>query len=457
MSKGITDRAVPALLFTATLLLLPPGLDAGTYFQVVDRGAFSPGPGELPPFAIMHPLGYDGPGGTLTIKVCVRAGQNYLITPVQESIAVWNALTPTTANCENCFLAGEEAPNGAFDTASVLVHELGHCAFGLDHINLVEGDDPATSERVGSCDVNQNGTCGEATSFTASFNTTRVLDGGSGIRGDADDAPENNCLILESARGLATEYNIASPPPEWKPLEDPACLVGVGCPGGERCCPACPGPECPSLPWQIGDISYFRTADNNPFVIDATVIDKDSYSRNDSNLPPGDSYAASANRAVGEALGLQNSQAVMYSVLAPTTAYLGLVADDVNMVKMAMTGADRDGGTADDYTIQLQYEPNCSAADLEVQRGNEWIATDNLSTLGSCIADTVDSFAQPPQLRFHHTLVAAEPVESRIVIELNPRVAFEFNLLLYSGFETGDLSEWSAVVPSPGSVLHDLD
>lgn len=41
-----------------------------------------------------------------------------------------------------------------------------------------------------------------------------------------------------------------------------------------------------------------------------------------------------------------------YSLLEDPTRYLGLTADDVNMVKMGMTGADRDAGTPDDYIIQ---------------------------------------------------------------------------------------------------------
>lgn len=448
MKKLTLYRSALLALLAASGLFLPLPLHAGTYFDVFELGTNSPGPDELPPFAIVHPIGYDGAGGTLTVKVCVREGQDDLITPVQEAIAIWNGLTPTTGNCQDCVLWEETGPaSGLFDTTSVLVHELGHCAFGLGHINLTEDNRSPTNGRVGSCDVDQDGFCDEDTSFTASFNATRVLDGGSGVLGDADDAPENNCPILGSAHGLSSPTGGASVPRDWKPFDDPECLLGLGCAGGPSCCPACPGPECPSTPWQIGDISYFRTADNNPFVIDATVIDKDSYSRNDLNLPAGDSYAASANRAVGEALGFQDSQAVMYSLLVRRSEFVGLGADDVNMVRMAMTGADRDAGTADDYTVQLAYEPSCGNADLEVQRGNEWIAMNNVMTLGACIAETVDSFSQPPQLRFHHTLVPVEPIESRLVLELNPRMPLDFAVLLYSGFETGDLSEWSAVVP----------
>ena len=228
-----------------------------------------------------------------------------------------------------------------------------------------------------------------------------------------------------------------------------ACLLGLGCPGfPETCCPPCPS-LCPSLPWQLGDIAYFRIADNNPFIVDATVIDRDTYSRNDMVLPVGDNYAASANRAVGEQLGFQNSQSVMYSLLEHGTRYSSLAADDVNMVKMGMTGADRDAGTADDYTIQLAFDSACTTSDVRVQLGNTHIDPQNMTTLGVCIASIEDSFAQPAQQRFHHTLVPRLPLETQIVVELNPAILWDFAVVFLSGFETGDFSEWSDVVPPP--------
>lgn len=443
----------PAPVFAATLLLGTVPAFAGTYFQVFDRGQLSPGPDDVPPFAIMHPIGYDGTGGMLTIGICVRAGSEEPVTPTQNAIAMWNALTPMTGNCVNCFLWEEPSPpESSQNPTTTLVHELGHCAMGLDHINLEEDTRAASTPRVGSCDVNDNGTCGEHTSFTANFNVTRVtsmsVPPGPNVLGDSEDVQSNGCPILgdlSNVPSLILQTHQATTSPE----STTACLLGLGCPGfPETCCPPCPS-QCPSVPWQLGDIAYFRIADNNPFVIDATVIDKDSYSRNDLNLPSGHNYAASANRAVGEQLGFQDTQSVMYSLAEDGMQFLGLTADDVNMVKMGMTGADRDAGTADDYTIQLVYENDCATADIEIQLENEYINPNNTTTLAVCAADIMDSFAQPPQLRFHHTLVPFVPVETRIVVELNPRVVWDFNLVFRSGFETGDFSEWTEIVPPP--------
>lgn len=120
------------------------------------------------------------------------------------------------------------------------------------------------------------------------------------------------------------------------------------------------------------------------------------------------------------------------------------------MVKLGMTGADRQAGTADDYTIELVYEADCTTAEIEVQLENEYISPANTDTLAVCIADIEDSFSQPPALRFHHTLLPFTPVETRIVIELNAAINWDFSHLVFlSGFETGDFSEWSEVVEEP--------
>jgi hypothetical protein len=401
----------------------------------------------------MHPVGYDGSGGVLTVGICVRVGSEDLIPYVQNTIALWNALTPTTGNCENCVLWEEPVPPRSFvDTFSVLVHELGHCAMGLHHINLEEDTRAATTPRVGSCDVNDNGTCGEHTSFTANFNVTTVMSTPNPINilGDSEDVQSNGCPILQNLGNQLSPPPLQSSAATGEPVEPKtACLLGLGCPGfPETCCPPCPS-LCPSLPWQLGDIAYFRIADNNPFIVDATVIDRDTYSRNDMVLPVGDNYAASANRAVGEQLGFQNSQSVMYSLLEHGTRYSSLAADDVNMVKMGMTGADRDAGTADDYTIQLAFDSACTTSDVRVQLGNTHIDPQNMTTLGVCIASIEDSFAQPAQQRFHHTLVPRLPLETQIVVELNPAILWDFAVVFLSGFETGDFSEWSDVVPPP--------
>jgi len=95
-------------------------------------------------------------------------------------------------------------------------------------------------------------------------------------------------------------------------------------------------------------------ADNNPVIVDATVIDEATYSRSvAANLPAGHTWAANGNRRVAESLGVPLTQAVMYGLTVPEHEYSGLSADDVNMVRMGIAGEDLMAGTKDDYTVEL--------------------------------------------------------------------------------------------------------
>ncbi|NJL28455.1 MAG: hypothetical protein HC897_11495 [Thermoanaerobaculia bacterium] len=193
---------------------------------------------------------------------------------------------------------------------------------------------------------------------------------------------------------------------------------------------------------QVEDIAWYRRLDNNPFVIDTVVIDKDSFSRSTTNLPAGHHYAMSANRAIGALLGFANTQAVMYSGIQLNMRYSGLAADDVNMVKMGTTGADRDAGTPDDYSIVLRYQNDCAGAHIQVRLDGTFIG----DSTGACIADMQTSFPQG-LLKVHYTL---KPVTgfSVLMVDLNPLEPWDFGPHVFSsGFENGDFSEWSAHFP----------
>lgn len=84
---------------------------------------------------IVHTIGYSGTGGTRRVTVCLEPGfplAEQAEPRILDAVSNWNALTPTTRN-----VAGG-LPAGQYDFASILMHELGHCAFGLGHVN--DGD-----------------------------------------------------------------------------------------------------------------------------------------------------------------------------------------------------------------------------------------------------------------------------------------------------------------------------
>lgn len=160
----------------------------------------------------------------------------------------------------------------------------------------------------------------------------------------------------------------------FEPRTHQTCVESIGsscqgiflCPNPPICCPPCPGADCPIAPMDVLDLAWYRITDNDPFILQSFLVDKDSYSRSVVNLPIGDSYAASANRLVGEELGYPNAQSVMFSTRDSDTVELGLAADDANMVWMGRSGADRDAGTADDYSVQLVFTRDCPSAAVEV-------------------------------------------------------------------------------------------
>ncbi len=375
----VTMAKIMAWLLLSGLIVAVPAAQAGVWFLVDSQEA----PGSPPLFGIVHPPGFTGAGGHLTVRACTAPLAIDVRPALQNAMALWSELTPNTGNCQLCQRAEDiplVAPVGPH-LASVILHELGHCAMGLAHVNLTQGMFP--------------------TSFTNNVDSVSIDVGLDGVRGSADDRP--------------------SPLP------------------GTRL------------------IHWFRIADNNPVVVDGTIIDQDSFTRALSSLPSGHVWSASANsdfRSAGDdtsdLLGFPNTQAVMYSFHSERQVYTGLSADDVSTVKMAMTGLDNEAGTGDDYTFGLQFEPDCAQANIEVQLVDPTVDPDlPPGALGRCIAE-VTGIPNPPNQTQHFFLHPATG-NARILIKINDNVVWDYELVLRAGFESGDTTEWSSVVPAaPG-------
>lgn len=185
-------------------------------------------------------------------------------------------------------------------------------------------------------------------------------------------------------------------------------------------------------------------------IVDSTVIDINTYSRSvapPTDLPAGHGWAANGNRKVAEeSLGFPNTQAVMYSRGVRGMRYAGLSADEANTVRMGMTGADKIAATADDYTVVLRYEPNCEAGDIVVNF--KPLAE---GTVGACLADIALSFPPPnPILAQHYSIVRViiGGVVFDLEVTLNSDLPWDFTEPIFAdGFESGDTSAWSGVVP----------
>lgn len=182
-------------------------------------------------------------------------------------------------------------------------------------------------------------------------------------------------------------------------------------------------------------IHWYRRSDNDPVVIDdGTVIDEATFTRALSALPVGHRWPASANRVVAESLGSPNTHAVMFSVADRDDTYLGLTADEVNMIRFARTGLDKIAGTPDDYVARLVYVADCATADFDVFFGVSTVG------FGRCTSATA-SIPNPPLQTQHFRVVP-------LTLIMGETEDWDFGSLIFEdGFEEGDLSAWNDTVP----------
>ncbi|HEV8239776.1 MAG TPA: hypothetical protein VGS57_10435 [Thermoanaerobaculia bacterium] len=450
--------ARPALVALLLGAVAVPVAHAGTFLWVSTniRNANPDVAGNTGPYAIVHPPGFNGgSSGSMAVRICVRAGSEPMTPPLQWAIGIWNRHVKKVGNCGDCltqedFDDGMPEPGTSYSLAGILLHELGHCALGLDHPNHTEFLEtrPPQPWRTGECDDESNTSCGDYTSFTEAGNTTEILAGADGIRGSRDDEPLNQC-------GFATSPIFADPdePSRNVCLNTTSAnsldfLPSQAC-AGTQCCPPCPDPDtCPPAPMQVQHVAWFRKSDNNPVVRDGTVIDRNTFSRRHQDLPVGSAYAANGNRRVALALGYPGTQAAMYTPLVRGQGWNGLTADDVDQLSMGNTGVDRLAGTADDYSPTLVLVADCALADIEA-----FFDPGLVGSLGGCESNIAPSPLVDPVggLILHYTVAARSP-NTKPLIRLrtnnNPMRPLDFLIPLPDiDFETGDLSEWSAFSP----------
>ena len=156
---------------------------------------------------ILHPAGYTGVGGTLTVGVCIdatSANATEMIQPVQNIVATFNRRQAVAPNL--IFGSNNDIGSSEFDFESVALHEVGHC-IGLGHVNA----------------ASESGLSGGNLDYTKATdgvdNTFNLNDGADNIIGSADDIrgddanlhwfrkTTNNPCAVDNATSDGTTYS----------------------------------------------------------------------------------------------------------------------------------------------------------------------------------------------------------------------------------------------------------
>ncbi len=112
------------------------------------------------------------------------------------------------------------------------------------------------------------------------------------------------------------------------------------------------------------NLHWFNTADNDPCSLYGGLVDSLTFSRELADLPAGDKFAANADRDVCAALDVENTEAVMQQGAFSNEDQRALTQAGVSTLALAKSGLDEIAGTADDYSIQLNFiglvaNPSC--------------------------------------------------------------------------------------------------
>lgn len=178
---------VAALLFSS---LLSPAY-CGSYLES-DNTTYVPG-------IVVHPTLYTGTGGAMELKVCLHADAGPLLGDLEFAMKRLNDLAPQRMNCSGLCTSAQTPVMGTnFSAGAIVLHELEHCAFGLDHINR---------ERPSLTPPHQD--------YTRLREETTVGVGADGVRGSADDHP----LPFPGARLLHWFRLSATTPSSWTQLQ----------------------------------------------------------------------------------------------------------------------------------------------------------------------------------------------------------------------------------------------
>lgn len=128
--------------------------------------------------AILHPFFYVGTGGPLTVNICVSptfAEIDRAEPAIVRAIATWNNMAFQNNNLK------QTTPVGFVDFETIILHELGHCSYGLGHPNLSGLVEPQAGQMATIALAGDN----------LAFDFSAGADGAAGSRDDVRGDDEN--------------------------------------------------------------------------------------------------------------------------------------------------------------------------------------------------------------------------------------------------------------------------
>ena len=117
------------------------------------------------------------------------------------------------------------------------------------------------------------------------------------------------------------------------------------------------------------NFNFFEIGVNNPFTINP-IVDSTTYSNDLADLPAADNFVANGDRDVAAALGFANTEAVMQQGALFGEVQRTLTASDVVGIRYGMSGLDEIQGTADDYSLNIEFVGLDAAADIVIDFDN---------------------------------------------------------------------------------------
>lgn len=285
--------------------------EAGTFLGFVDNN----------PNVIVHPNGYTGSGGELVVSVCLDPTA---LPPsgdpeqaIRNAIAEYNRFQGNTGNVSNTTVGTD------FET--VLLHELGHC-IGMDHSALGPSE---------TCDATPDGFDSPSIYFANSFGSAGPT--------------------VSACGGATTVYSTNAGADGQRATRD-------------------------DLRGSDINRNWFRRNVNNPFETPPAVVDRTTHSVDLVHLPSGHNYVEVSTAFSPCASGTVNNSALrgqaptqntMFPVNCNANTLRDLAPDDIVTLRIARAGIDGVQGTADDYTVRLNYVGQAQSCNIRIRFQND--------------------------------------------------------------------------------------